>query len=220
MSVVAPLWRRLFAGVLDVVFALGGIGGLGAIGWHLCRRFPTVRRWVRAACDHMPDAALTRPGAKRNLPARWPRALWLASVAAAVVSRNWRGPGGRIMQLRRVDARTAGRVTVRSALINFAAAYGWKRVNARLYAPVKRRGELRLSELQPALAEVQRMYRDDPEARQRAIADLYRAHNVNPLSSCLWQLPGMAMPVLPALWSRRRQAAFEWLAGTVVVRQK
>ena len=44
-------------------------------------------------------------------------ALSGASAGLAIASRNWRGLGFRVVGLRRVDARTGGVVSVRSALI-------------------------------------------------------------------------------------------------------
>lgn len=72
----------------------------------------------------------------------------------------------------------------------------------------------------PALKDVQQAHRDDPEAQQRAMRDVYRSHGVHPLSSCPWQIPGIVIPSLPALWSPRRQTAYDGLAGILVVSQK
>lgn len=247
VSSIAPLSRRLVTSVLDGAIILGGIGGVVAAGWWTSRRLPALKRWsgservssrltawARSGGDR---TAWPRSGADRTawarsggdgkppLPvdtamARWTLALRVTSLAGAVMARNWRGPGGRIMQVRQVDARTGGPVTVRSALIGVAFTEGWRRAAPRLFAQQRSRAQQRLDELQPALKELQHTYRGDPDALNQALSDFYRAHQVNPLRSCLWQLPGLALPQLPALWSARSQTAGEWLSGTVVVHQK
>jgi uncharacterized RDD family membrane protein YckC len=49
--------------------------------------------------------------------------------------------------------------------------------------------------------------------------DLYSDRGIYPLG-WLWPLPGILLPQVPALSSARRQTAYDWLAGTVVVREK
>jgi membrane protein insertase Oxa1/YidC/SpoIIIJ len=110
-------------------------------------------------------------------------------------------------------------VTVRSALIRFAAYEAWGRVSARVIAPWRRRTAHRLNELQSALKDLQDVHGEDPEALQRATMDLYSDRGIYPLG-WLWPLPGILLPQVPALSSARRQTAYDWLAGTVVVREK
>lgn len=201
---IAPLWRRLLASFLNGVVVLGGIGGIAGVvtaGWRLVRRLPAVKRCLRSARLPSRLTGWARPGIDLRPPVRWIRAVWMATVVGAVVGRNWRGPGGRILQVRRVDARTGGSVTVRSALIAFAATAGWKRASARFYASRRGSADERLSALQPTLKELQQAHRDDPDALNRAMIDLYRTHDVNPLGSCRWQLPGLLLPQVPALLS-------------------
>lgn len=45
----------------------------------------------------------------------------------------------------------------------------------------------------------------------------YREHAVTPMSSCVWPLTGVLLPLVPALWSPRRQTLYDWLSGTLVV---
>ena len=168
---IAPLWRRLLASFLNGVVVLGGIGGIAGVvtaGWRLVRRLPAVKRCLRSARLPSRLTGWARPGIDLRPPVRWIRAVWMATVVGAVVGRNWRGPGGRILQVRRVDARTGGSVTVRSALIAFAATAGWKRASARFYASRRGSADERLSALQPTLKELQQAHRDDPDALNRA----------------------------------------------------
>ncbi|MDQ6804627.1 MAG: RDD family protein [Actinomycetota bacterium] len=213
---IASLRRRLLSCILDA----GIIAGPVAIGMLVYERFPAVRQCVRNTALHSRVMRLVGPGGGPKLPARWRSAMWVVSIVGAVVGRNWRGPGSRILKIRRVDARTGGSVTVRSALIRFAAGEAWRLVSARFCAPWQRRAAQRLSELESALKDLQEVHREDSEALQRATIDFYRARDIDPLGSWLWPLPGVLMPQVPALSSERRQTAYDWLAGTVVVRQK
>jgi YidC/Oxa1 family membrane protein insertase len=55
-----------------------------------------------------------------------------------------------------------------------------------------------ISALQPKLAALKEKHKDDKEAQARATMELYREHNVNPLSSCLPVL--IQLPILIALY--------------------
>jgi RDD family len=63
---------------------------------------------------------------------RWQVAVWVLTTAGAVPVRNSLGPGARIMRLRRVDARTGGPVSVRSALIRSLVRTGCLRLVSHL----------------------------------------------------------------------------------------
>jgi hypothetical protein len=114
-ATMAPLWRRLMASLTDmIVWTLAGgaaiPAGFGAQGVYQRvrgRRRPSVAQQRRPCHGFQPSRA--QQGV-----------VWIASAGLAVLGRNWRGPGFRILHLRRVDVRTAGPVSVRSALVGEA----------------------------------------------------------------------------------------------------
>lgn len=55
-----------------------------------------------------------------------------------------------------------------------------------------------MTDLQPKLLEVQKKYKDDREGRAKAMMELYKENNVNPLGSCLPLL--IQLPILIALY--------------------
>src|SRR3954470_7270112 len=55
-----------------------------------------------------------------------------------------------------------------------------------------------LQALQPKIEEIKKKYKDDREAEMKATMELYKEHEVNPLSSCLPLL--LQFPVLIALY--------------------
>ncbi|MBV9820319.1 MAG: hypothetical protein JOZ07_18460 [Solirubrobacterales bacterium] len=82
-----------------------------------------------------PEAA----GGRRLTPARGFRfGLQALGLVAAVAARNWRGPGQRLLGIRRIDARTQGPVTVRSALTSRLVTMAWEAGAARVPVPGQR----------------------------------------------------------------------------------
>lgn len=57
----------------------------------------------------------------------------------------------------------------------------------------------RIADLQPKIKEIQKKYKDDPQKSQAAIMELYKEHNVNPMSGCLPIL--IQLPIFWALYS-------------------
>ncbi len=155
---------------------------------------------------------------------RFRLAVELLSLAAGVLGRNRRGPGARILGLRRVDARTGGPVPIRAVLIRAAVTRLRKVVMNRAFSPLesraKTRNDARMSTLSPEMKEVRRKYRGDREALSEEMMKLYREHSVRPYSSCARVLPRLAATLAIdalGLWSTRGQGLTDRLAGTVVV---
>ncbi|NLA58154.1 MAG: membrane protein insertase YidC [Firmicutes bacterium] len=69
--------------------------------------------------------------------------------------------------------------------------------------------------LQPEMNALQQKYKDNPEEYQRRVMELYKEHNVNPLSGCLPML--IQLPFLWALFSVLRNfdfgTGFLWLTS-------
>lgn len=68
-----------------------------------------------------------------------------------------------------------------------------------------------LSALQPQMNELREKFKDDREGQAKAMLDLYKEHNVNPLSSCLPIL--LQLPILLALFHVFRRALGNSLEG-------
>jgi hypothetical protein len=104
-------------------------------------------------------------------------AAWSPSSGLVVAERNWRGPGFRVVGVRRVDAQTGGAVSVRSALLGVLFDQVWQAVTRSLFRT---------------------------QARQRRVGELYQANDVNPLAGCSWQLArAVISQLILALGSRR-----------------
>jgi hypothetical protein len=190
---VAPLRRRLLAGAVDSGCLLASGLAVGA----LVTKVDALRRL------RVPGLA---GGGRSRVEVR------LAMLALAPVGRNVRGPGARVAGIRRVDARTGGPVSVRSAIVAHVTAETWGALTNLLFAPVRRRRIAKLKALEPQFEE----RGGDPEA----LAALFREHGVNPFASCTWVVPQLAVAraiQLPAPWSSVRQGLVERLSGTVVV---
>lgn len=145
-------------------------------------------------------------------------ALWGASAGLAVANRNWRGPGFRVVGLRRVDARTGGIVSVRSALIGVSFDQVWQVATRPLFGSRARHQRDRVSALGPQLRAVERKYADDPQARQRAVMEFYKANTVSPFAGCGWQLAGpVVSQLIIALGSRGGRTVRDRITGISVV---
>ena len=144
----------------------------------------------------------------------WRRQLAFVAASAPieVALRNRRRPGARVLGLRRVDARTGGPVSVRSAVIHTAVEAAWSVLNRRVRRPFTERVRAAHAELD----EMRRSHGGELEPRQRM--DVYKRHGVRPASSLGRTLLDMAPPYLAALWSPRNQTLPDRVAGIVVVR--
>ena len=145
-------------------------------------------------------------------------ALWGASAGLAVAGRNWRSPGYRLLGLRRVDARTGGAIGVRSALAGFLFDRARQATAGLLFRSQMRRGPDRMSELAPGLQAIERAHATDPQARQRAVSEFYRANAVRPTATCGWILAGPVVSQLVlALGIRDGRTVYDRVTGTIVV---
>jgi hypothetical protein len=146
-------------------------------------------------------------------------ALTGALEALQLTGRNWRSPGQRAAGIRRVDARTRGPVSVRSASIALVLQRGTQRIYSALDQPANARAEARQL---AASDEIERMRasRPDEDPKQLMIdaAEVRQRHGA---STCTWMLPRMlarpAVELLPALWSGRRRSLTDRASGTMFV---
>lgn len=206
---IAPVSARLLAGAVDAVTVLPVVLGAGG-----CALYFVTRRRRRARGGAGDDADEIE---------RWlskPQVEWgvrVFGLVSEVAMRNSRGPGARIVGIRRADARTGGPVTVRSALIHYAVGHGSGAAVKQLTSAATKGQSARIKAIQPELREVQRAHAGDPEAAQQATMKLYRDHRINPLNSCGFLLAQLIVMNAPALFTERSQTLADRIAGIVVV---
>jgi hypothetical protein len=136
----------------------------------------------------------------------------------AVAGRNWRSVGFTVVGLRRVDAHTAGPVSVRSALIGAVFNEAQQAVTGPLFRSRARRERDRLGGLRPKLKEIEHQYEADPEARQRAMIEFYEANKINPTGECGWLIArAILTQLILATAIRNGRTAYDRLTGTMVV---
>jgi hypothetical protein len=180
--VPAPVRRRVGAGLIDLV--LLGSGAALAIG-----AFVGIAVWRGRGED--PDLDEEGGASTVRAPLFTPAArIGIQGVGAgiAVLCRNARSPGARIMHLRRADVRTGGPVTVRSAFIG-AVVDQVMRSATRVFQP----------SLEPAGKEA--FWGEHRGLKRGGLA----------------LLPSMAVSLGPALIAPRHQTLAERLSGVVVI---
>jgi hypothetical protein len=146
-------------------------------------------------------------------------AFWGAGAGLAIANRNWRSPGFRVVGLRRVDARTGGPISLRSALIGVLFDQARQAATRPLFRSRAHRGRARMAELAPTVKEIEHRYAGDREARQRAVKEFYKVNDVKPFAGCGWQVAGpiLSQVVLAATAIRDGQTVYDRLTGTIVV---
>jgi hypothetical protein len=149
-------------------------------------------------------------------------ALTGAMGSLQLTGRNWRSPGMRAVGIRRVDARTLGPVSVRSACIGLLVDTSSQRISRVLGQPALKRAEGRRL---AADDEIERMRASRPDdAPEQLMIDAAEVRKRHGASSCTWMLPWMLVRIafeqLPALCSSRRQTLTQWLAGTAIVLER
>lgn len=207
---LASLGRRLCAGCIDAACAVGG--GAAFIG--AVAVWTTLRGGGEG--EGLEDAMERFPRFAESLG--WKRVEPVLALTSAVSRRNWRSIGMYLMHIRRADLRTGGPVTVRSALIRHLAGWGVSRLlSRRLIQPRLKRHQAQAQALQGEVDAAYRRHPDDPQARQQAITQVYRAAGVNPASCCWMPLIPAAVNVLVILGTRRHQSPADRIAGIVLV---
>jgi hypothetical protein len=215
---VASLRLRLLAGVVDAGLLIGG--GIATIGLTIAS-FAAYER-VRGSDGHDTegDPEASSPRFPREYPQsrQFQAALWGASAGLAIATRGWRSPGLRVVGLRRVDARTGGIVSVRSALTGVFYDQAWQAVTNSLFGSRARRERDRLISLGPQIKAIEREHASDPETGHRATMKLYRDSGVTPFGGCGLLLAG---PILSqatlALRTRGGRTVRDRVTGTSVV---
>lgn len=192
---IAPASLRLKAGLYDA--ATVGVGEL--LPFFVAAY---LRRWM-----HIRDRRVRAPFER---PSDWTRAWrWY------VLERNLQTEGMRRMHIRRVDARTGGRITIRSGLCLLV----WNRlvgltIRRLLGRRIEREAD-RLHALQPELKRIHEQHAGRKQAEQRALMELYKSQNVNPFRSCGLTLAPIVPQFALMILSPRHQTFGQLLAGVV-----
>jgi hypothetical protein len=113
-----------------------------------------------------------------------------------------------------------GPVTLRSALVRHQAGMVWQQLTRPLRALGWRANAGRMEGIRAELEAVRRAHPGDSKARQEAMLAAYREHNVSCLTPVIWSVGPAVPPQLPALFTQRRQTAFQKLAGIAVVYER
>jgi uncharacterized RDD family membrane protein YckC len=194
---VASIPRRALAGTVDgVLLVLGWGGGVAAIVW---------RRGSGAWAP--PDR-------------RAVTALGWAMRGAALLLRNRRTPGQRLLGIRRVDARTGGPTSLEAAIVRQVCDYGLKLLWRPATRRVSERQAERSAEATRRIAEFRATHAGDTARIQEETMAIYRETGTSCVPSLLTGIvAGWAMP-LTALGSRRRQTIADRVSGIVFVRQR
>jgi hypothetical protein len=176
---------------------------------------------------HGVDEQHDRPGGVRRGPEEIFQsplvraALWGASTGLTIGDRNRRSPGFRVVGLRRVDARTGGPISVRSALVGVLFVQARQAAAKPLFRSRARREQERTAEMAPKLKKIERDYALDDEARQQALMEFYNANEANPWNGCAWLIAGQILSqLLIAVAIRDRRTLYDRLTRTIVVRDR
>jgi hypothetical protein len=208
---IAPWWRRVLAALANLLQAAVG-GGLAVAGGYL----------TSGALERLPgDRKHHLPGLRRRLrldSRLLTVALSVSSLGAAAATRNTRHPSFRLLRLRLVDSRTGGEVSVRSAVVGRLFDTGWRAATRRLLRSRTTTDRKRLEALRSQIEEIAHRHADAPEARARALSDLYDATDVNPSGAFAREvLSTIVSSSIPTLLLWRGRSLREWVTGTVVI---
>ncbi len=203
----ASLRRRMLAGAIDVALpaVLGGAAA-ALVEWRSSDEGDSEQRMRRNA------EWLARP--------RTTRAVAVATPVGSVLLSRTRSPGERAVGIRRVDSRAGGPEPLRNAVIRAGLSTAAGQAIRWVNGPHRERGQARYAELERRRQELRERFADDPEARERTMAELGRAYGRDCLTAMVQPVALLALPPLTALLSPRHQTLAERLAGVVVVRDR
>jgi hypothetical protein len=191
---VATIPRRAVAGTVDgVLLVLGWGGGVAAIVWR------------RSSGEWSP------PDRRAVIALGW------AMRGGALLLRNRRTPGQRLLGIRRVDARAGGPVSLRAAIVKQLWDLGYQRLWRPLTSRASRPQAERNAEARRRAEESRTAH---PGTTQQIEEEAVTIHwtgggCVTPLLAGI--VAGWVMP-LTALGSPRRQTIADRMSGTVFVK--
>jgi uncharacterized RDD family membrane protein YckC len=195
---VASIPRRAVAGTIDgVLWILVFVGGGVAVAW----RRGSSGEWS------MPQG-------------RTVKAFGWALRATALLLRNRRTPGQRLLGIRRIDARTGRSVSLWAAIVRQAFDLGYQR----LLRPATRRATsqqmARSAEARRRIEELRAARAGDIARIQEETIAIQRETGVSCGPTLLKGVAIGSLVPLTALRSPRRQTIADRASGTVIVRER
>ena len=141
------------------------------------------------------------------------------AATAGIATRNWRSPGYKLLGLRRVDLRTGGPVSVRSAIVQSAVALALYQVNRELLRPWRLGSQRRLAAVQAEVDEFRRAHPDDldGDALKEAMEEIRKRHKLSAGRSCATPLLAGTAIQATMLASPLNQSPTERFARVVVI---
>jgi hypothetical protein len=215
---VASLRRRYVAGAIDAASTVGVLIAAALVGFALRKRlpWPAARLQTRFGLEPPEDGEERKPF---ELTKPQLLALMTFTSVLSVWGRNLRGPGARIMRLRRVEARTGGAIQIRTAIVRNVADAVWRWAINQMFKPLENRSRETREAFSAELSELSQQHADNPEALHQAIAGLHGVRKV-PFKSCLWLIPWSAATEFPRLWSPDRLSVGDQLAGITIIDER
>lgn len=211
---VAPLWRRVVAVLINVAVGIGSLVGVGVAGYKLRGVLESPLRPLATRFGAWREAQQHAEG-NSGMSLRARMLFQVEGLVFELDRRNRPGLGARVMRIRRVDLRSGGPISVRSALIGHFVQAAIGAALAALARPLTKRAYERVQALQPQIKELQRSHAEDKAAQQEALMRFFREQNVSPLRSCGPAMLPMLAPIMAVLFSRRHQTVPDRLAGIV-----
>jgi hypothetical protein len=216
--------RRLLAGLIDLAgwlvglaMSVAGVVALAEVGvlpslWR-SRPVRAVRGRIGRRFSDDPEPATRVRRVLESRPSQF--AFYAFGLTIAVWRRNGRGPGYRLLGLRRVDAGTGGPVGIRAAVVRYSVGQSRRALLRFALTPIRRKGAIRAQDAARERRRVIAEHAGDPEALKRAMRS-----QGPPLRSCLWALPyAVAACAIEAatLSGTEKRSLADRLACTVVI---
>jgi hypothetical protein len=164
---IASLPRRTAAAAIDVAILVPGVAAAGVAAFVVTKRSGRGYGWW------------SETGFDPKWGKRWNPYVMSLSAGLAVIGRNWRTPGMRIVGIRRVDARTRGSVHLHTAILGTTVNALVAQLGREHVRPILERWEAnRLA----ANEEIERLRESRPDADadelMRDSLEIQRRHNV------------------------------------------
>jgi hypothetical protein len=153
----------------------------------------------------------------RNLPLE---RIAVAAVTLPLALKNREDAGHKVrgVRVRRVDLRTGGPITLRSALIHYGASAAIDEVTDRVKGEIMSRRGAKIRALYPELDLLRPQYEGDPAGLQRAWKALLREHGLTVFDGVLLvHSVRIAFRLLPVLLTPLHQSLPDLLAGIVTI---
>jgi uncharacterized RDD family membrane protein YckC len=195
---VSSIPRRTLAGTIDVVLGAFVFAGGGA-----------AVAWRRGSSDEW------------SLPqGRTVNAFGWALRATALLLRNRRTPGQRLLGIRRIDARTGGPVPLWAAIVRQLFDLGFERLRRPAARRDVRRQSEKSAEAGRRIEELRAAHPGDTELIQEETIAIYHETGVSCVPMLLKGVAIGSLVPLTALRSPRRQTIADRLSGTVIVKER